>query len=83
MKRPRVTLPTGPHRFDKKEADLLTSLGRLEIEREDETSTLFRWERGGGAVKCWVLADPVYFGPDPVSILGWVVGWFWFQLLMN
>ena len=30
-------------RFDKKEADLLTSLGRLEIEREDETSTLFRF----------------------------------------
>jgi hypothetical protein len=30
-------------RFDKKEADLLTSLGRLEIEREDETSTLFRY----------------------------------------
>jgi len=29
-------------RFDKKEADLLTSLGGLEIEREEETSTLFR-----------------------------------------
>jgi len=29
-------------RFEKKEADLLTSLGRLEIEREEETSTLFR-----------------------------------------
>jgi len=29
-------------RFDKKEADLLTSLGNLEVEREDETSTLFR-----------------------------------------
>ena len=29
-------------RFDKKEADLLTMLGQLEIQREDETSTLFR-----------------------------------------
>jgi len=29
-------------RFDKKEADLLTQLSRLEIEREEETSTLFR-----------------------------------------
>jgi len=29
-------------RFDKKEADLLAGLGRLEIEREQETSTLFR-----------------------------------------
>lgn len=29
-------------RFDKKEADLLTMLGELEIKREEETSTLFR-----------------------------------------
>jgi len=29
-------------RFDKKEADLLSKLGRLDIEKEEETSTLFR-----------------------------------------
>ena len=29
-------------RFDKKEADLLSTLNRLEVEREEETSTLFR-----------------------------------------
>ncbi len=29
-------------RFDKREADLLSTLNRLEVEREDETSTLFR-----------------------------------------
>lgn len=29
-------------RFEKREADLMTSLARLEIEREEETSTLFR-----------------------------------------
>ena len=29
-------------RFDKREADLLSTLNRLEVEREEETSTLFR-----------------------------------------
>jgi len=29
-------------RFDKKEADLLSTLNRLEVDREDETTTLFR-----------------------------------------
>ena len=29
-------------RFDKKEAELLSALNRLEVEREEETSTLFR-----------------------------------------
>lgn len=29
-------------RFDKKEADLMSTLNRLEVEREEETSTLFR-----------------------------------------
>ena len=29
-------------RFDKREADLLSKLNRLEVEREEETSTLFR-----------------------------------------
>ena len=29
-------------RFDRKEAELLSALNRLEVEREDETSTLFR-----------------------------------------
>ncbi len=29
-------------RFDKKEAELLSTLNRLEVEREEETSTLFR-----------------------------------------
>ena len=32
-------------RFDKKEADLLSTLNRLEVEREDETTTLFRGAR--------------------------------------
>ncbi len=31
-----------PPRFDKREADLLSTLNRLEVEREEETSTLFR-----------------------------------------
>ena len=29
-------------RFDKREADLLSTLNRIEVEREEETSTLFR-----------------------------------------
>ena len=29
-------------RFEKREADLMSSLARLEIEREENTSTLFR-----------------------------------------
>lgn len=29
-------------RFDKKEAELLSALNRFEVEREEETSTLFR-----------------------------------------
>lgn len=29
-------------RFDKREAELLSTLNRLEVEREEETSTLFR-----------------------------------------
>ena len=41
----RVTLATSLlriFRFDKREADLLSTLNRLEVEREEETSTLFR-----------------------------------------
>ena len=30
------------HRFDKREADLLSTLNRIEVEKEEETSTLFR-----------------------------------------
>jgi hypothetical protein len=54
-------------RFDKKEADLLTSLGRLEIEREDETSTLFRYfSLQSRAVDPDTVPDPaVQVNPDP------------------